>query len=94
MATYCSTPERNMQYGDDPYCFTPSMCVCIFVYVCMCVCMCVCIIVYMCMCVYVCVYVCMSVCLCVCVCMYNRKNSLLDISRENCFALNCFSYLG
>ena len=24
MALYCNTLEGNMQYGDDPYCFTPS----------------------------------------------------------------------
>ena len=24
MAIYCNTLEGNMQYGDDPYCFTPS----------------------------------------------------------------------
>ena len=23
MAIYCNTLEGNMQYGDDPYCFTP-----------------------------------------------------------------------
>ena len=26
MATYCDTPEGNMQYGDDPYCFTSIKC--------------------------------------------------------------------
>ena len=25
MAIYCNTLEGNMQYSDDPYCFTPSM---------------------------------------------------------------------
>ena len=24
MAIYCNTLEGNMQYGDDPYCFTPT----------------------------------------------------------------------
>ena len=24
MAVYCNTLEGNMQYGDDPYCFTPN----------------------------------------------------------------------
>ena len=24
MAICCNTLEGNMQYGDDPYCFTPS----------------------------------------------------------------------
>ena len=24
MAIYCNTLEGNMQYGDDPYCFTPN----------------------------------------------------------------------
>ena len=24
MAIYCNTLEGNMQYSDDPYCFTPS----------------------------------------------------------------------
>ena len=23
-AIYCNTLEGNMQYGDDPYCFTPN----------------------------------------------------------------------
>ena len=26
MAIYCNTLEGNMQYSDDPYCFTPSTC--------------------------------------------------------------------
>ena len=25
MAIYCNTLEGNMQYGDDPYCFTPNI---------------------------------------------------------------------
>ena len=25
MAIYCNTLEGNMQYGDDPYCFTPKL---------------------------------------------------------------------
>ena len=24
MAIYCNTLEGNMQYGNDPYCFTPN----------------------------------------------------------------------
>ena len=24
MAIYCNTLEGNMQYSDDPYCFTPN----------------------------------------------------------------------
>ena len=34
MAIYCNTLEGNMQYGDDPYCFTPN----VRMYVCMYVC--------------------------------------------------------
>ena len=25
MAIYCNTLEGNMQYSDDPYCFTPNV---------------------------------------------------------------------
>ena len=28
MAIYCNTLEGNMQYGDDPYCFTPRTLCC------------------------------------------------------------------
>ena len=46
MAIYCNTLEGNMQYGDDPYCFTPNT-LCVFMYVCSFTC------VYFCMCMYV-----------------------------------------
>ena len=107
MATYCNTLEGNMQYGYDPYCFTPSMCVCIFVYVCVYVCLYVCL--YVCMyvfmyycvyvyvCMYVCLYVCMCVCLSVCLCVHVctiGKIHCWIFSCENCFALNCFRLLG
>ena len=41
MAIYCNTLEGNMQYNDDPYCFTPTVWVSvlsIIVYVCTCIC--------------------------------------------------------
>ena len=38
MAIYCNTLEDNIQYGDYPYYFTPSLCLwlCICMYLCVC----------------------------------------------------------
>ena len=31
MAIYCNTLEGNMQYSDDPYCFTPNIYFCSYI---------------------------------------------------------------
>ena len=71
MAIYCNTLKHNMQYGIDPYCFTPSMYVCMYayMYVCMYVCM------------HVCKYVCSYVRMCVYVNLTEKSTSNMVISR-------------